>query len=144
MALSATVSARPSPPSKQRTICRSPSWIQHCFFVESDRGPIILPLAIVPRMHNLGQDRISDDLTGCWNEVPKENWKAASNRRRRRGELLTPHVAVRPFFSAIVISLLPSSFISPESISEFVVRWLQLRRWHWWRHLTWRGYCCHY
>ena len=48
-------------------------------------------------MHNLGQDRISDDLTGCWNEVSKENWKAASNRRRRRGELLTPHVAARPF-----------------------------------------------
>ena len=77
--------------------------------------------AIVPRMHNLGQDQISDDLTGCWNEVLKENWKATSNRWRRRGELLTPHVAVRSFFSAIVISLLPSPFIFPGSISVFIV-----------------------
>ncbi len=57
----------------------------------------LISLAIVPQMYSFGLDQISDG-PGRWNEVSSvANWKAASNRRRRRGELLTPHVTARPF-----------------------------------------------
>ena len=83
----------------------------------------LISLAIVPRMYSFGLDQISDG-PGRWNEVSSvANRKAASNRRRRRGELLTPHVAARPFLlrDGHVVAHLVASATSSGSVSGFVV-----------------------